>query len=179
MGNSWKHQHWEAPRIAYELVIEWAQKIEELTVGSGGTYGQIPADRMPTIGKTWHDLRLIEQHDVLAALGAQARSAMWELRKQRQGQPLVITDAMYSPRLCERAAEALAILGSPESNAPWALPACTHCAALVATALIDLQVVAIRATGIADPVYVLQMLLKGTELPAQREPGDNQDAEPE
>lgn len=166
---------WEAPRIAYELAVEWAEKVEELTVGSGGAYGQTLRD-MPPIGKAWGDLRTVERHDVLAALGAQARSAIWEMRKHNKygdAQPLIVDIRYYGTRICEQAKETLRALSDPRGTEPWKLPECAHCADLVATALIDLEVNAIIATGVTDPVAVLRMLVSTQEVPAQREAGDD------
>ena len=165
-------RHWEAPRIAYELAVDWAEKVQELTAGSGGAPGQpLPAEA-PPIGKAWHDLRTLEQHDVLAALGAQARSAIWEIRKYHKlddGDGIMMDVAYYTARTCEQARETLRALSDPAGSAPWKLPECSHCGALVATALISMQVAAIYAVGI-DPVWVLRRLMGGIELPAPREP---------
>ena len=75
--------------------------------------------------------------------------------------------------MCEEAKETLRALTHPGGAEPWKMPECSHCATLVATALIDLEVGAIRATGVGDPVFVLRMLRDGLELPGQREPGDD------
>jgi hypothetical protein len=163
---------WEAPRIAYELAVEWAEKVGELlAAGSGGARGQHLGD-VPLIGKAWHDLRTVERHDVLAALAAQTRSAIWEMRKHNRyasGQPLVVDIRHYGAKVCEQARETLRALSAPDGSDPWALPQCDHCAAWIATALIDLEYNAILATGITDPVAVLRMLVSTQEVPAQRE----------
>lgn len=165
---------WEAPRIAYELAAEWAEKVEELTAGSGGARGQ-RLENVPLIGKAWHDLRALERHDVLAALGSQTRSAIWEMRNHNSyadSQPLIIDVGYYGVRICEQAKEALRALTAPGGTDPWELPQCTHCAAWVATALIDLEYNAILATGVTDPVAVLRMLVSTQEQPAQPEASD-------
>jgi hypothetical protein len=145
---------WDAPRIAYELAAEWAQKNREL--GS--------QTEMAPLGKAWRDLRTLEQHDVLAALGAQARSALWEARRHNgllDDEPVILDVRYYTARMCEQANEALRALSDPAGREPWAMPGCAHCAALLATALIDLQVNGILATGITDPAAVLRRLLGG------------------
>lgn len=166
---------WEAPRIAYEIAVEWAERVQELAVGSGGVRGQLIP--VPMVGKAWHDLRTVERHDVLAALGAQARSAIWELRKHNgfaDDEPLVIDMGFYSAKLCEQARETMRALTNPGGSDPWQLPQCSHCADWVATALIDIQIKTILATGIADPVAVLRMLLdSSTQVPAQRGADDD------
>lgn len=166
---------WEAPRIAYELAVEWAERVEELTVGSGGAFGQNLTE-MPLIGKAWGDLRTIERHDVMDALAAQMRSAMWEMRKHNgygDDRPVIIDIRYYGTRICEQAKETLRALSDPAGAEQWTLPQCAHCADLVATALLDLEVNAIIATGVTDPVPVLRMLVSTQEVPAQREAGDD------
>lgn len=166
---------WEAPRIAYELAVEWAEKVEELAADSGGVRGQ-RLENVPLIGKAWHDLRTLERHDVLAALGAQTRSAIWEMRKHNSyadSRPLIIDIRYYGLRMCEQAKETLRVLTAPGDDGPWKLPECTHCAAWVATALIDLEYNAILATGVDDPAAVLRMLVSTQEVPTQRGAGDD------
>jgi hypothetical protein len=154
---------WDAPRIAYELAAEWAEKNRELAAGRGGADGR-PFTEVAGLGKAWRDLRTLEQYDVLAALGSQARSAVWEARRQRgmaEDAPVIIDIGYYTAKLCEQASDALRALNDPGGREPWAMPGCAHCAALLATALIDLQVNAILATGITDPAAVLRRLLGG------------------
>lgn len=164
--------HWEAPRIAYELAAEWAERARERAVRSGDAHGHV---RTTTgMGKAWEDLRPVERHDVLAVLATQARSAMWEVRKHfnvTEGKSIIINDALYTPRICEQAAQALAAAVSPEGS-EWKMPECSHCASLVAEALINMQVVAIGLTGIADPAVVIRMMADGMRLPGQREASD-------
>lgn len=166
---------WEAPRIAYELAVEWAEKVEELAAGSGGVRGQRLRD-VPLIGKAWQDLRTLERHDVLAALAAQTRSAIWEMRKHNRyadGQPLIVDIRYYGLKICEQAKETLRALTDPGGSDPWALPECAHCAGWVATALVDLEYNAILATGVDDPLAVLRMLVNTQEVPVQRKGDDD------
>ncbi len=171
-------RHWEAPRIAYELAAERAEQLAELEMagGSGGSPGQPPGEA-PRIGKAWDDLRTLERHDVLVALGAQARSAVYEARKFHQmsdGEPLVIEVSYYTRRMCEEAREALRALNDPSGPGPWKLPECSHCAGLVASALADVQVAGIRASGVDDPAYVLRALAAAVlALPDPREAADD------
>jgi hypothetical protein len=166
-------RHWGAPRIAYELAADWAERVDGLAVGDGGAHGQFfMRSDVPLIGKEWSDLRTVERHDVLAALAAQARSAVWELRKNygtTDDSPVIINVGYYTDRICERAKATLRALMDPTATAPWTMPECTHCTDLLATAMIDIQVRAIGATGVTDPVSVLRMLLDHLELPSQRE----------
>ena len=168
-------RHWGAPRTAYELAAEWAERVNELTVGDGGAHGQFFLMRdVPLIGKAWGDLRTVERHDVLAALAAQARSAVWELRKnyaESEDSPVIINVGYYTDRICERSRETLRALMDPAGAAPWAMPECSHCTDLLATAMIDIQVRAIGATGVTDPVGVLRMLLDHLEVPSPRGSG--------
>jgi hypothetical protein len=153
---------WDAPRIAYELAAEWAEEIAGLAAGRGGADGQFYEGDVPPVGKAWRELRTLEQYDVLAALGAQARSALWETRRQHgltEDEPIMIDSRYYTAKLCEQAREALRALNDPAGREPWTMPGCAHCAAWLATALIDIQVNAIRATGITDPAAVLRRLL--------------------
>jgi hypothetical protein len=171
-------RHWDAPRTAYELAADWTERLRDLTVCRRDAHGQVYLDEMPLVGKTWTDLRTLEQHDVLAALGAQARSALFEFRKNRQladDQTIFLDLRYYSSKMCEQARDTLRALTDPGGTSPWKLPECTHCAALAATALIDVQVRAIQATGVADPGTVLRMLLGDLEIPIQRKDHDEHD----
>ncbi len=171
-------RHWDAPRTAYQLAVEWTERLKDLAAGRGDAHGQVLAGEPPLVGKTWYDLRILEQHDVLTALGAQTRSALFELRKRRQisdDEPILIDARWYTTRMCERARETFRALNDPGGTSPWTMPECTHCAALLATALIDIQVHAIEGVGIAEPAAVLRMLVDGLEVPAQRKDHDEHD----
>jgi hypothetical protein len=152
-------KNWEAPRIAYELAAEWAQQAQDLAAQHGDPRGQ-DLPQLPALGKTWHDL--VQRHDVIDALSAQARGALWELHEKMtatlgQAMGFQIDDMdYYSNRICERADQALFILTRPEPG-EWTMPECTHCQAVIAECLIQLQIAAIRMIG-AEPATVLRTI---------------------
>lgn len=149
--------HWRAPQLAYELAAEWAR---EMTACRGGGCGhRTPADYL---GKLWSDLPPGGQRDVLAALSAQARGALWDLCT-REGlddadPPIGVDLTMYGFWMCERARATLQILVNPNAGDEWEMPQCPHCAALTAAALIDVHVKAAMESGIADPAAMLSSL---------------------
>jgi hypothetical protein len=161
--------------MAYELAAEWAEQYGEAAARAGGARGPF-LGQLPEIGKGWDDLRTLERHDVLQALGSQARSAVFEFRRAHavdRGEAVIIKVDEYTMRMCEQAREALAALTDPSGTKPWTTPRCDHCAGLLATALILVQVTVIEASGIGDPATVLRMLAAGSmTLPAQREASD-------
>lgn len=129
-------RRWEAPRTAYRLAAEFAGEL----AGRGGA-GQLPA-----IGKAWHDLTTLEQHDVMAALAAQARAAIWQVT--RQGTPLIVDLPVIDGwrDLCQTARAAVTDMVRAEPAA-WQLPQCGHCAAICAHILCAVQCGAFGAMG--------------------------------
>lgn len=167
-------KNWEAPRIAYELAAEWAQQAQALAAQHGDPRGQDLPCELPALSKIWDDLRLVQRHDVIEALSAQARGTMWELHEQMTAKfgsavQLELDDVGdYFGRICERAGAALANLTRPEYCA-WAMPECTHCQAVIAECLIQLQVSAIAMIG-AEPAAVLRSIAEGLQQAGEKRP---------
>lgn len=167
-------RRWEAPRLAYELAAEWAAAYAEAPVivpaprdgehdnGRHVAGGNISVRDLPPAGKQWHDLSPAEQREVTGALASHARSAMHELARHEKLQPgeaFVIKLDCYHVRMCERAGELmLALIAPAPPQEEWELPDCPHCAELLAVALINVEVMAISAAGVADPSAVLRRL---------------------
>lgn len=166
-------RHWEAPRTAYELAADWA---ERAAAGSGSARGQFVPP--PGMGKLWLDMRAAERRDVIDALAMQARSAVYEYTKRagfHPDEPLAVHDAGFSPRMCEQAVDALRELASP-SGGEWNMPECQHCASLLAEALINIEVTAFLEIGIADPQVMLRMMAEGgVRVPEHRKAPDDAD----
>lgn len=169
--------HWEAPRIAYELAAKWTEgAAEQLSMDSGGAHAHLLTclSGAPGLAKDWYDLSLAERRDVLNALGTQARSAVWEVRRHHgltDDDPIMINMSYYTLKMCESAREDLVALTDPSASKPWKLPECSHCAALVAEALISIEVSSIMMTGVPDPAAVLWSLA-GRLQPAVQGAGD-------
>jgi len=165
-------RHWQAPQVAYELAAERAEELRDTAAQQGGgPRGRVP-DGAEQIGKALQDMFPGERRDVLEALAAQMRGSLWELRGRLDtapGDPLDIHVDLtrYADRLCERARGALDVLGSPQGG-PWDMPECSHCQAVTAAALIDLQCSAIARLG-AEPAEVLRHLAEQVRAPRQRE----------
>jgi hypothetical protein len=162
-------RRWPAPRTAYELAAEWAAELAAYRGGADGPLSGPP----PEIGKAWHDLGPAEQHDVLVALGAQARAALWTFREERNipdDMTMGLNDGgIYSLRMCEHALESARNLMHPVAGKPWKMPECPHCAALMATLLIFVQEGIMHLSGIADTAAVLRILAARPLAPRQRE----------
>lgn len=119
---------WQAPRIAYELEASWAR-----TAGHRG-----PGDPLPPVPKPFPDLRPVDQHDVLEALSGHARVAAGFLAAQPGGGEVnvdAVIDAAGGADLCQQSRLALWTLLAAVP-APWQLPQCGHCTAIIATVLI-------------------------------------------
>lgn len=148
---------WQAPKLAYELAAEWARGVAACR---GGGCGHTPDD---FLGKQWGDLTSAGKRDVLDALAAQARGALWDLGERGGG--IADLEAMTQfleqngAGLCTQSIRNLTVLLHPfDSGDPWEVPACPHCAALTAALLIGIHVGAVRISGIADPAALLGCL---------------------
>ena len=164
---------WEAPRTAYELAADWAVEADAQRGGPGVLL--FPSEQIPAIGKHWHALGFVEQGDVLAALAAQVRSALWDLRRfygMDDDDPVAMDLRYYTSRVCEQARAVLGALLEPGRPGPWRMPDCHHCAELVAVTLIDTEVNAMIGAGIADPAAALRILAIGPQVPTPRETHD-------
>jgi len=129
---------WQAPRLACELAAEWAD----------AAACREPDAELPRISKTWHDLTLPEQHDVLQALSGQARAARHLARQRHRAVDVPwLLGKLREPDLCIQARAALAALLAAEPGRPWQLPQCRHCAAITAAALCGVQYFAYLALG--------------------------------
>lgn len=156
--------HWDAPGTAYRIAAEWA---EELAALRGGEDGQ-PLPAPPPLGKTWQALHYAARRDVLSALGAQLRAALWDFRRQHNltdGQDQVDLDITYfAGRMCEHAVGALIALAHPGGEQEWEMPECGHCTGLLATALISFHCAGIMMSGIADPAVLFRSLADMAEI---------------
>src|SRR5580692_840486 len=119
---------WEAPRIGYLLTSALA----------GQRYDEASA--------TWRELDEAAHCDVVIALAAQARLAVREA-----GIPLQIDFTGLANTSCAEARPAAQ--AAYEGTGPWQPPQCPHCRELVASALAEIQLQAVVASGL-PPSYV-------------------------
>ena len=118
----------EAPRVGYLLTSAMA----------GRRYEEASA--------IWRELDESAQCDVITALASQARLAV-----QEAGIPLQIDFTGLADTSCT---EALAAAQAAyEGTGPWQPPQCPHCRELVASALAEIQLRAVVASGM-PPSYV-------------------------
>ena len=94
----------------------------------------------------WQELDESAQCDVIIALAAQARLAVREA-----GIPLTIDFTGLADTSCTEARAAAQ--AAYEGTAPWQPPQCPHCRELVASALAEIQLRAVVASGM-PPSYV-------------------------
>ena len=118
----------EASRIGYLLTSAMA----------GRRYDEASA--------TWRQLDESAQCDVITALASQARLAV-----QEAGIPLQIDFTGLADTSCTEARAAAQ--AAYEGTAPWQPPQCPHCRELVASALAEIQLRAVVASGM-PPSYV-------------------------
>jgi hypothetical protein len=121
---------WEAPRIGYLLTSALA----------GQRYDEASA--------TWRELDEAAQRDVIIALAAQARLAVREA-----GMPLQIDFTGLANTSCAEARPAAQ--AAYEGTGPWQPPQCPHCRELVASALAEIQLQAVVASGLPPSYFDL------------------------
>lgn len=164
--------HWDAPRLAYAIAAAWCREVDALCRGDGG---HLPAEP-PPLGKLWADLDQDGQRDVITALGAQVRAAVYELADKHAAEHVdgrvevhalhVDGAGWFLERMCQHARGAFAALVDPVSAAPadWTMPECSHCASMLALVLINLHAGILTGSGVADPPLLLEMLAEAAEL---------------
>src|ERR1700733_3509883 len=118
----------EAPRLGYLLTSAMA----------GRRYDEASA--------IWRQLDESAQCDVITALASQARLAV-----QEAGIPLQIDFTGLADTSCIEARTAAQ--AAYEGTEPWQPPQCPHCRELVASALAEIQLQAVVASGL-PPSYV-------------------------
>lgn len=158
---------WQAPRLAYELAADWAEEVAAAPC-RGGCGAHLVR------GKGWLRLSEQAQRDVLTALSAQTRGALWDMRHNEQLPPDAVIEldtSYFDHQLCAVARDTLDVLLSPsDPGGAWELPACPHCAAVLAVALIAIHVSLLVRAGIADPAALLRSLADGAaRIPAPRQ----------
>ncbi len=94
----------------------------------------------------WRELDEPTQSDVITALSAQARVAVAEA-----GVPLQIDFTGLADSRCPETL--VAAQSAYEGAGPWEPPQCPHCRELVASALAEIQLQAVVASGM-PPSYV-------------------------
>lgn len=152
---------WQAPRIAYELAAEWARDAGRR--GAGDPPREVP--------KMWHDLRPATRADVLIALSGQARAGRVLLAPRGLLPRLDMTALLESAGaagLCLEAWQALLTWLADEPVQP-AAPACGHCAAVTAAALLAVAYRCYELAGFTAEVIAAHCAAAaGAEPPALR-----------
>lgn len=132
-----------APRIGYLLTAAMAGR------------------RYSEASDMWSELDEAAQSDVIAALGAQARSAV-RAAVAEAGIPLEIDFTGLADSRCPDAPSAAK--SAYEGRGSWRPPQCPHCRELVASTLAEIQLQAEVASGLPRP-YV-DLICRGKAVAA-------------
>jgi hypothetical protein len=142
---------WVAPRVGYLLTAAMAGR------------------RFSEASGMWLELDERTQFDVIIALGAQARAAVAEA-----GVPLQIDFTSLAGSRCP---ETLAAAQTAyEGAGSWEPPPCPHCRELVASALAEIQLQAMAASGM--PASYVDLICRGKAVSGGAWPSSAQPALP-